>query len=128
MDLAVAGMNSLGPGTVLDGEAVVYSEGMVGFAAAQSRAASDAVRACELAAGSFPSGTGHRTGRRQSAAVPHLLLGDGAGTQPGERQNEPCSPALRPLFFSAADGVGLDAERIAATAPLGIVVARQPWH
>jgi hypothetical protein len=50
MDLAVAGMNSLRPGTVLDGEAVIYNEGMVDFAAAQSRAASGPARARELAA------------------------------------------------------------------------------
>ncbi|MFD8779197.1 DNA ligase [Streptomyces sp. NPDC059916] len=50
MDLAVAGMNSLRPGTVLDGEAVIYNEGRVDFAAAQSRAASGPVRALELAA------------------------------------------------------------------------------
>ncbi|MFC9534292.1 hypothetical protein ACFT38_27655 [Streptomyces sp. NPDC056975] len=50
MDLAVAGMNSLRPGTVLDGEAVIYNEGRVDFAAAQSRAASGPVRARELAA------------------------------------------------------------------------------
>ncbi|MGW6361306.1 ATP-dependent DNA ligase [Streptomyces sp. NPDC055092] len=50
MDLAVAGMASLRPGTVLDGEAVIYNEGRVDFAAAQSRAASGPVRARELAA------------------------------------------------------------------------------
>ncbi|MGW6405207.1 ATP-dependent DNA ligase [Streptomyces sp. NPDC055134] len=50
MDLAVAGMNSLRPGTVLDGEAVIYNDGRVDFAAAQSRAASGPVRARELAA------------------------------------------------------------------------------
>ncbi|MFF1401419.1 hypothetical protein ACFVZD_48090 [Streptomyces sp. NPDC058287] len=63
MDLAVAGMNSLRPGTVLDGEAVIYNEGMVDFAAAQSRAASGPVRARELAA-VLPASyaTGVRTG------------------------------------------------------------------
>jgi ATP-dependent DNA ligase len=50
MDLAVAGMNSIRPGTVLDGEAVIYNEGRVDFAAAQSRAASSPARARELAA------------------------------------------------------------------------------
>ncbi|MFD0034302.1 ATP-dependent DNA ligase [Streptomyces sp. NPDC055059] len=50
MDLAVAGMNALRPGTVLDGEAVIYNEGRIDFAAAQSRAVSGPVRARELAA------------------------------------------------------------------------------
>ncbi|MEU0632132.1 hypothetical protein ABZ355_32805, partial [Streptomyces sp. NPDC005989] len=39
MDLAVAGME-LRPGTVLDGEAVVWRDGRPDFAAAQSRAES----------------------------------------------------------------------------------------
>lgn len=50
LDLAVAGMTSLRPGTVLDGEAVIYNQGLVDFAAVQSRAASGPVRARELAA------------------------------------------------------------------------------
>jgi ATP-dependent DNA ligase len=50
MDLAVAGMDSLRPGTVLDGEAVIYNEGRIDFAAAQSRANSGPARARQLAA------------------------------------------------------------------------------
>ncbi|MFE7113726.1 hypothetical protein ACFU98_47215 [Streptomyces sp. NPDC057575] len=49
MDLAVAGME-LRPGTVLDGEAVIWREGRLDFAAAQSRAASSVTRARALAA------------------------------------------------------------------------------
>ncbi|MFJ2923096.1 DNA ligase [Streptomyces sp. NPDC087307] len=49
MDLAVAGM-ALRPGTVLDGEAVVWRDGRTDFAAAQSRAASSVTRARALAA------------------------------------------------------------------------------
>ncbi|MGW1409412.1 ATP-dependent DNA ligase [Streptomyces sp. NPDC002403] len=49
MDLAVAGM-ALRPGTVLDGEAVIWRDGRLDFAAAQSRAASSITRARTLAA------------------------------------------------------------------------------
>lgn len=49
MDLAVAGMQ-LPPGTTLDGEAVIWKNGRVDFAAAQSRAASSITRARALAA------------------------------------------------------------------------------
>ncbi len=49
MDLAVAGMN-LPPGTVIDGEAVIWVDGRVEFSAAQSRGASTAARARALAA------------------------------------------------------------------------------
>ncbi|MFI9781384.1 hypothetical protein ACIHCV_43435 [Streptomyces sp. NPDC051956] len=45
MDLAVAGMRALRPGTVLDGEAVIYAENRIDFAAAQSRANSGPARA-----------------------------------------------------------------------------------
>ncbi|WP_241778449.1 DNA ligase [Streptomyces sp. AcH 505] len=48
-DLATAGMQ-LRPGTILDGEAVIWVDGRLDFAAAQSRAASSAVRARQLAA------------------------------------------------------------------------------
>ncbi|MGW1106119.1 ATP-dependent DNA ligase [Streptomyces sp. NPDC002540] len=48
MDLAVAGM-ALRPGTVLDGEAVIWRDGRLDFAAAQSRAASSVTRARALA-------------------------------------------------------------------------------
>ncbi|WP_406486497.1 DNA ligase [Streptomyces sp. NBC_01563] len=49
MDLAVAGMG-LRPDTVLDGEAVIWRDGRLDFAAAQSRAASSVTRARALAA------------------------------------------------------------------------------
>ncbi|MFE3429778.1 hypothetical protein [Streptomyces sp. NPDC059171] len=49
MDLAVAAMQ-LPPGTTLDGEAVIWKDGKVDFAAAQSRAASTITRARALAA------------------------------------------------------------------------------
>lgn len=49
MDLAVAAMR-LRPGTVVDGEAVVYIDGRVDFSAAQSRGASGLARARALAA------------------------------------------------------------------------------
>ncbi|MFE7268446.1 hypothetical protein ACFU9B_41820 [Streptomyces sp. NPDC057592] len=49
MDLAVAGME-LRPGTVLDGEAVIWRDGRLNFAAAQARAASSVARARALAA------------------------------------------------------------------------------
>ncbi|MFB7214924.1 hypothetical protein [Streptomyces sp. NPDC056255] len=49
MDLAVAGME-LCPGTVLDGEAVVWRDVRLGFAAAQSWAGSSVTRARTLAA------------------------------------------------------------------------------
>ncbi|MEV0495783.1 ATP-dependent DNA ligase [Streptomyces atratus] len=49
MDLAVAGME-LRPGTVLDGEAVIWRDDRLDFAAAQARAASSVTRARALAA------------------------------------------------------------------------------
>ncbi|MFE9769459.1 DNA ligase [Streptomyces sp. NPDC005808] len=49
MDLALAGLNMLPPDTVLDGEAVIYANGKIDFAAAQSRAASTPARARRLA-------------------------------------------------------------------------------
>jgi ATP-dependent DNA ligase len=49
MDLALAGMVLL-PGTVLDGEAVIWRDGRLDFGAAQSRAASSVTRARALAA------------------------------------------------------------------------------
>lgn len=49
MDLALAGLHTLCPGTVLDGEAVIYKDGRVDFSAAQSRAASAPPRARDLA-------------------------------------------------------------------------------
>ncbi|MGW1154424.1 ATP-dependent DNA ligase [Streptomyces rubiginosohelvolus] len=49
MDLAVAGMQ-LPSGTTLDGEAVIWKNGKIDFAAAQSRAASTITRARALAA------------------------------------------------------------------------------
>ncbi|MFE7535158.1 hypothetical protein ACFU67_12910 [Streptomyces rhizosphaericola] len=49
IDLAVAAMQ-LPPGTTLDGEAVIWKNGKVDFAAAQSRAASSITRARALAA------------------------------------------------------------------------------
>ncbi|MFB7225085.1 hypothetical protein [Streptomyces sp. NPDC056227] len=50
MDLAVAGME-LRPGTVLDGEAVIWRDDRLDFGAAQSRSASSVTRARALAAG-----------------------------------------------------------------------------
>ncbi|MFE3033074.1 DNA ligase [Streptomyces canus] len=47
MDLALAGMG-LPPGVVLDGEAVIVVDGVISFAAAQSRAASSPARARRL--------------------------------------------------------------------------------
>ncbi|GAA3478161.1 hypothetical protein GCM10018966_026910 [Streptomyces yanii] len=49
MDLALVGM-ALRPGTVLDGEAVIWRDGRLDFGAAQSRAASSVPRARALAA------------------------------------------------------------------------------
>ncbi|WP_259333427.1 ATP-dependent DNA ligase [Streptomyces umbrinus] len=49
MDLALAGLDMLPPVTVLDGEAVIYANGKIDFAAAQSRAASTPARARRLA-------------------------------------------------------------------------------
>jgi ATP-dependent DNA ligase len=49
MDLALAALHTLRPGTVLDGEAVIYKDGRVDFSAAQSRAASAPPRARTLA-------------------------------------------------------------------------------
>ncbi|MFD7109207.1 DNA ligase [Streptomyces microflavus] len=49
MDLAIAGMQ-LPPRTTLDGEAVIWKDGKVDFAAAQSRASSSLTRAYKLAA------------------------------------------------------------------------------
>jgi ATP-dependent DNA ligase len=49
MDLALAAFHTLLPGTVLDGEAVIYKDGRVDFSAAQSRAASSPPRARSLA-------------------------------------------------------------------------------
>lgn len=61
-DLARAGA-ALPAGTVLDGEAVVFVDGVVDFAAAQSRAASSPARAARLAE-QYPASfaTGVRTG------------------------------------------------------------------
>ncbi|MFF2331987.1 DNA ligase, partial [Streptomyces sp. NPDC058103] len=53
MDLAVAGMQ-LEPGTVLDGEAVIWSGGRLDFAAVQARAASGADRS-RILAGRLPA-------------------------------------------------------------------------
>lgn len=50
MDLAVAGRAALRPGTVLDGEAVVWIDGKLSFSAAQSRGNSTSKRAAALAA------------------------------------------------------------------------------
>lgn len=50
MDLAVAGQAALPPGTVLDGEAVVWVDGRLDFAAAQARGNSTMRRASALAA------------------------------------------------------------------------------
>ncbi|MCX4971286.1 hypothetical protein OHA98_42590, partial [Streptomyces sp. NBC_00654] len=50
MDLATAGMDFLPPGTVLDGEAVIWKDGKLDFSAVQSRAASTLPRARTLAA------------------------------------------------------------------------------
>ncbi|MGP3771816.1 ATP-dependent DNA ligase [Streptomyces sp. SDT5-1] len=50
MDLAVAGQAALRPGTVLDGEAVVWAEECLDFSAAQARANSTVRRAAALAA------------------------------------------------------------------------------
>ncbi|MEU5772754.1 DNA ligase [Streptomyces venezuelae] len=50
MDLAVAGQAALRPGTVLDGEAVVWVEGRLSFSAAQSRGNSSSRRSAALAA------------------------------------------------------------------------------
>ncbi|MFF3884067.1 ATP-dependent DNA ligase [Streptomyces sp. NPDC001914] len=49
LDLALAAFHTLPPGTVLDGEAVIYRDGRVDFGAAQSRAASAPPRARDLA-------------------------------------------------------------------------------
>lgn len=49
MDLAIAGMQLL-PGTILDGEGIVYRNGRIDFGAAQSRANSSPARARLLAA------------------------------------------------------------------------------
>ncbi|MFE6498125.1 hypothetical protein [Streptomyces sp. NPDC057748] len=54
MDLAVADM-TLRPGTVLDGEAVIWRDGRLNSAAAQSRAALSVARARALAARYPPS-------------------------------------------------------------------------
>ncbi|MGW7276528.1 ATP-dependent DNA ligase [Streptomyces sp. NPDC054864] len=63
MDLAVAGQAALLPGTVLDGEAVVWVHGRLSFSAAQSRGNSTLHRASALAA-QYPANyvTGPRTG------------------------------------------------------------------
>ncbi|MEU9237124.1 ATP-dependent DNA ligase [Streptomyces subrutilus] len=50
MDLALAAHHGLREGTVLDGEAVVWREGLLDFSAVQARAASTVVRARALAA------------------------------------------------------------------------------
>ncbi|MFG2394800.1 hypothetical protein ACGFYF_38870 [Streptomyces lavendulae] len=50
MDLALAAQKTLRPGTVLDGEAVIWRNGAIDFPAVQARAASTPVRARELAA------------------------------------------------------------------------------
>jgi ATP-dependent DNA ligase len=49
MDLALAALDMLPPGLVLDGEAVIYAHGRIDFAAAQSRALSTPTRARRLA-------------------------------------------------------------------------------
>jgi ATP-dependent DNA ligase len=49
MDLALAAFEMLPPGVVLDGEAVIYAQGKIDFAAAQSRALSAPARARRLA-------------------------------------------------------------------------------
>lgn len=49
MDLALAALDMLPPGLVLDGEAVIYAHGRIDFAAAQSRALSTPARARRLA-------------------------------------------------------------------------------
>ncbi|WP_167739816.1 hypothetical protein [Streptomyces griseorubens] len=49
MGLALAAFDMLPPGVVLDGEAVIYAQGKIDFAAAQSRALSTPARARRLA-------------------------------------------------------------------------------
>jgi hypothetical protein len=61
MDLALAAFEMLPPGVVLDGEAVIYAQGKIDFAAAQSRALSAPARARRLAP--------PRARRRASTAV-----------------------------------------------------------
>ncbi|WP_326771530.1 ATP-dependent DNA ligase [Streptomyces sp. NBC_01445] len=75
MDLAVAGMRALRPGTVLDGEAVIDNEGRIDFAAAQFRANSGPARARRLAS-ALPASyaTGDPTGSRTASARAYPLF------------------------------------------------------
>ncbi|MGW2112510.1 ATP-dependent DNA ligase [Streptomyces sp. NPDC001948] len=68
MDLAVAAME-LRPGTVLDGEAVIWRDGRLDFAAAQSRAASSVPRVRALAA-RYPAAKASARCRGRRGEVP----------------------------------------------------------
>ncbi|MFC9682826.1 hypothetical protein [Streptomyces sp. NPDC056948] len=83
MDLALAGLRMLPGHTVLDGEAVIYANGKIDFAAAQSRAASTPARARRLAE-DLPAhfATGVRTGSR---AATEEVIG------PSQQVGDPCS-------------------------------------
>ncbi|GAA5702466.1 hypothetical protein SM007_28105 [Streptomyces avermitilis] len=83
MDLALAALEILPAGVVVDGEAVIYAHGKIDFAAAQSRALSTPARARRLAE-DLPAhfATGVRTGS--------WLVITGV-MRPSQQEGDPCS-------------------------------------
>lgn len=96
MDLALAAQQELRPGTVLDGEVVIWRDRAVDFPAVQSRAASTPVRARELAAALPASYTAFDL-------IAHPELGDVRGRPYVERRRlmlellEDVGPPIQPV-------------------------------
>ncbi|MET9852187.1 DNA ligase [Streptomyces sp. NPDC006450] len=99
MDLALAAQRDLVPGTVLDGEAVIWRAGRIDFSAVQARAASTPARSRELA----------RTLPASYAAfdlLAHPVLGDVRGRPYAER---------RRLLLEVLEEVGPPIQAVPAT-------------
>lgn len=99
MDLAVAAQHALRPGTVLDGEVVIWRDGAIDFSAVQARAASSLARSRELAA-SLPA----------SYAAFDLLVHPDLGTVTGRPYAE-----RRRLLLELLEDVGPPIQPVPAT-------------
>ncbi|MFF3264963.1 DNA ligase [Streptomyces sp. NPDC002932] len=108
MDLAVAAM-ALPPGLVLDGEAVIWKDGRVDFAAAQSRAASGPARARALA-------TRHPASYATWDVLQHPVHGDVRGRPYTER---------RALLLDLLADVGPPIQPVPATDDRGVALV---WY
>ncbi|WP_372481583.1 ATP-dependent DNA ligase [Streptomyces flavotricini] len=89
MDLALAAQRSLRPGTVLDGEAVIWRKGALDSSAVQARAASTSARARAVEAGLQSLGLLDDCGEESVATgAAHLLQ----GCVPGNGPPHPAKP------------------------------------